>query len=128
MYNSLSLCVVCDACYVYITRNVANEYTSKWRNSRKRAYLDEPDLVVDGVELLLEHEGQRLGVRVPGRADDVGRAAEQALVVAVALGVARHVERLLDVGQDVGLLELLPLLLGEGARDVALEVRVRRCV
>ena len=26
--------------------------------------LDEPDLVVDGVQLLLEHAGQRLGVRV----------------------------------------------------------------
>ena len=67
-----------------------------------------PDLIVDGIELFLQHESQRLRVRLTGRRQYINRAV-QSLVVG-NLNVAR-VESVLNIGQDVRLLHPLPLLL-----------------
>ena len=49
--------------------------------------LDQPDLVVDGVELFLQHTGQGLGVRLPPRTQQIGHNALAVIGVAVDAAV-----------------------------------------
>ena len=62
-----------------------------------------PDLIVDGIELLLQHAGQRLSVSVTGWGQDI---SENALRVLAVLGVAAFVASLPEVTSPIVLDDL----------------------
>lgn len=69
-----------------------------------------PDLIVDSIQLLLQHEGECLGVGLSGRGQQVHRA-EDGLAVVLQVGhVHVTLEGVRHVRQHVGLLHALPLL------------------
>lgn len=72
-----------------------------------------PDLFVDGVQLLLEHHGQRLGIGLPTGRQQSRRAEQSVPVVLAVRQVDVALECLRYVRQDTGLLGTLPVLLVE---------------
>jgi len=70
-----------------------------------------PNLIVDGVQLFLQHKSQCLCVRVSRRRQHVEGSNE----TLVALGpLVARVEGVLHILDDASLLKLLPLLLVQG--------------
>lgn len=66
-----------------------------------------PNLIVDGIELLLQHESQGLGVSVAGGREciHVGK------LIVSQVCVITHIKRMLHVSYNMRLLQLLPVLL-----------------
>lgn len=65
-----------------------------------------PDLLVDGIQLLLEHHGQGLGIRVPTRGEHIHGAEERLAVIFIHIGDLRVTVK----GVNAACLGLLPVL------------------
>lgn len=106
--------VVCNVCYIYMIWHRTVCDTKHEPPQRSLSLADSPDLFVDGVQLLLQHHGQGLSVRVAARRQQVHGAEEGLAVVVVDV---RHLRVALErvAAQDAQLLGT-PLLLAERLR------------